>query len=213
VVLLKKLVLGLAVILMILESGCLTMSVDSKVNKNGEIEKYDLTMKTNAAVYSMLNTMSQEEEGKSLKESMSSQGAEYKEVWDGNNVTMTIKGSIPKNVSVEKNGNFIVYRDKFENLANNKRDNEEDAFGVNKAMDSAIQVHYYLEMPNKIIDSNADYVEGNKAEWHMLNSSSMRDVYAKCEIPSFPLPAVGVFSSLSIILITALVRKSKRDKL
>jgi hypothetical protein len=198
---------------MILGSGCLTMSVDSKVNKNGEIEKYDLTMKTNAAVYSMLNTMSQEEEGKSLKESMSSQGAEYKEVWDGNNVTMTIKGSIPKNVSVEKNGNFIVYRDKFENLANNKRDNEEDAFGVNKAMDSAIQVHYYLEMPNKIIDSNADYVEGNKAEWHMLNSSSMRDVYAKCEIPSFPLPAVGVFSSLSIILITALVRKSKRDKL
>jgi hypothetical protein len=68
-------------------------------------------------------------------------------------------------------------------------------------------------MPNKIIDSNADYVEGNKAEWHMLNSSSIRDVYAKCETPSFPLPTVGVFCSFSIILITALILKSKRGKL
>jgi len=28
-------------------------------------------------------------------------------------------------------------------------------------------------MPNKIIDSNADSVNGNKAEWYMVNSTSM----------------------------------------
>lgn len=52
---------------MILISGCVTISVDLKVNKNGEIAKYDMTMDTNSDVYSMLNKMSLEKEGKSFE--------------------------------------------------------------------------------------------------------------------------------------------------
>lgn len=138
---------------------------------------------------------------------MKSQNADYKEVWNKGNVTMIIKGAKPTNVSVVKNENFITYKEKFDQFADkDKGKSQEDVFGIDKAMDSAIQIHYYLEMPNKIIDSNADSVNNNKAEWHMLNSTMIRDVYAKCETPS-SLPGAGVFSSVSILLITALILK------
>lgn len=197
---------------MILVSGCLTMSIDSKVNKSGGVEKYNITMDTTSYVYSMLN------ENKPLRQEIVSQGGQYKEVWDGNNVRILINGITPQNVSTEKNDSYLIYRDRIGFLSPNKEnadnmDKTDIDKSMDKAMDKAIQIHYYLEMPNKIIDSNADYVEENKAEWHMLNSSSIRDVYAKCETPSSPLPAVGVFSSLSIILITTLILQNKRGKL
>jgi hypothetical protein len=204
----KKLVLGLSIVLMILISGCVTMSVDSKVNRSGGIEKYNLTMDTNSYIYSMLN------KDKPLRESVVSQGGQYKEVWDGNNVKILVSGLGSQNASTEKSENYLIYRDKIGYLGSYKqKGNSETADIVDKATASAIQIHYYLEMPNKIIDSNANYVEDNKAEWHMLNSTSIRDVYAKCEIPSFPLPEIGILGSVSILLITVFLLKRKKSNL
>ncbi|KKG10308.1 hypothetical protein EO95_02975 [Methanosarcina sp. 1.H.T.1A.1] len=57
------------------------------------------------------------------------------------------------------------------------------------------------------IDSNANAVNGNKAEWHMLKVSQMREIYAKCETPF--LPGLGVFSTLCILLTVFILIKKK----
>lgn len=206
----KKIVIGLALVLMILFSGCVSISYDTKVNKSGGIEKYNMTLDTNSYVYSALNSQILEEDGKSMRDGVISKGGAYKEVWDGDNVKILISGLPSQNASVEKTKDYIIYRDPVGTLGSydKSEEDEEDLFGMNEAMDSAIKVHYYLEMPNKIIDSNADYIEGNKAEWHMLNSTSIRDVYAKCETPSL-LPEMGLFHAVIILLIVAFVVKRK----
>lgn len=206
----KKIVLGLALVLMVLFSGCITISYDAKVNKSGGIEKYNMTLDTNSHVYSALNSQFLEEDGKSMRDGVISKGAEYKEVWDGDNVKIQISGLPSQNASVEKTKDYIIYTDPIGELGSydKSEEDEEDIFGMNEAMDSAIKVHYYLEMPNKIIDSNADYIEGNKAEWHMLNSTSIRDVYAKCETPSL-LPGMELFNAVIILLIVVFIVKRK----
>jgi hypothetical protein len=206
----KKIVLGLALVLMVLFSGCITISYDAKVNTSGGIEKYNMTLDTNSYVYSALNSQFLEEDGKSMRDGVISKGGEYKEVWDGNNVKIQISGLPSQNASVEKTKDYIIYTDPIGELGSydKSEEDEDDIFGMNEAMDSAIKVHYYLEMPNKIIDSNADYIEGNKAEWHMLNSTSIRDVYAKCETPSL-LPGMELFNSLIILLIVVFIVKRK----
>lgn len=205
----KKLLLCLSLVLMILVSGCLTMSFDSKVNKNGEIEKYDVKLKTTALVYSTMNNMCQNQNGISLKESLKSECKNYNEVWDENNVTIILNGENPKNVTVEKSENYLIYKDRLGYLDNSEKNSAESDDSLEKTFGSPVQINYYLEMPNKIIDSNADYVEGNKAEWHMLNSTSIRDVYAKCEAPS-SLPGIGGITSVSVLLITSFVFKRKK---
>jgi uncharacterized protein YceK len=203
----KKLVIGLAVVLLILVSGCVSVSYDTKVSRNGIIEKYNMTIDTNSYVYSALNSQILKEGGKSIRDSVTSKGGKYKEVWDGNNVKILISELPSQNASVQKNEDYIIYKDPVGIFGSSGADkNKEDSSGINEAMDQAIKIHYYLEMPNKIIDSNADYVEGNKAEWHMLNLTSIRDVFAKCETPSI-LPEIGLLNTLFIFLTMALIVK------
>jgi outer membrane murein-binding lipoprotein Lpp len=212
VIWIKKLVIGLTVVLMVLVSGCVSLSYDAKVNRTGGIEKYNMTIDTNSYVYSALNSKTLEEDGKSIRDSVTSKGGKYKEVWDGNNVKILISGLPSKNASVEKNENYIIYKDPVGVFGSSGMDKDkEDSSGVNKAMDQAIKIHYYLEMPNKIIDSNADYIEGNKAEWHMLNLTSIKDVYAKCETPSI-LPEMGLLNTVFILLIMTLIVKRNYKK-
>lgn len=205
----KKIVIALALVLMILFSGCVSISYDTKVNKSGGIEKYNMTLDTNSYVYSALNSQVSEEDGKSLRDDVISKGGKYKEVWDGNDVKIQISGLPSENASVEKTKDYIIYRDPVGELGSydDSQEDEEDLLGMNEAMDSAINIHYYLEMPNNIIDSNADYIEGNKAEWHMLNSTSIRDIYAKCETPS--LPGIGLFGIVFMILIITILERKK----
>ncbi|MGB9941465.1 hypothetical protein [Methanosarcina sp.] len=206
----KKMLTGLVLVLVIFFSGCVSMSYDAKVNSSGGIEEYNMTMDTNSYVYSALNSQMLEEDGESLRDGIISKGGEYNEVWDGDKVKIQISGLSSQNASVEKNKDYIIYRDQIGELStyDESEEDEEDLLGMNEAMDSAIQVHYYLEMPNEIIESNADHIEGNKAEWHMLNSTSIRDVYAKCETPSL-LPGMGLFNTLVTLLIMAFVVKRK----
>lgn len=195
---------------MILATGCITMSFDSKVNKDGEIVQYNMIMDTNSFVYGMLNSEFSKD-GESLQKNVISQGGEYKEEWNGDNVRITITGLSPEDAYTELNGDFIIYRDPIGDLASDYEEDEEDPFGMNEAMDSAIKIHYYLEMPNEIIDSNADFIDGNKAEWHMVNANSIRDIYAKCEVPL--LPGISLLNSLCILLVIALIMKRQKYRL
>lgn len=142
-------------------------SHDVKVDKNGEFEKYNITVNTSSMVYSMLNSMSKEDKGKSLKDIVTENGRTYEEVWDGDNVQIKTSGIGSDKVTIEKTDDYIVYR---------------DIIG-DSGESGTVQIHYYLEMPNEIIESNADSVKGKKAEWHMTDF--IRDIYAKCENPSF----------------------------
>ncbi len=200
----KKIVLGLSLVLMILVSGCLTLSVDSKVNKEGEIVQCHMIIDTNSYVYSILNSEASED-GETLRESIISQGGEYEEVWDGDDVKITIKGLPPENAYTEKSEEYLIYRDSIGDSASDYQNGVQAPFRMSESMDSVMKIHYYLEMPGEIVDSNADFVDGNKAEWHMVTLSSIRDVYAKSEVPS--LPGIELFGAVCMLLVTALFVK------
>lgn len=202
----KKIALGLSLVLMVLVSGCITLSVDSKVNKEGEIVQYHMIIDTNSYVYSILNSEASEG-GETFRESIISQGGEYEEVWDGDDVKIIIKGLPPENAYTEKSGEYLIYRDPIGDSASDYRNGAEDPFGMSETMDSVIKIHYYLEMPGEIIDSNADFVDGNKAEWHMVTLSSIRDIYAESEVPS--LPGIELFGAVIMLLLTALFMRSE----
>lgn len=193
----KKILLLLLVVLMVLFSGCVSLSYDVKVDKNGELEKYNMTINTSSMVYSMLNSVSMEEGGKSLRDTIIAQGGTYEEIWNEDSVQIKTSGIRSDNVTIEKTDDYIIYRDSFDSSS---EDSEYE-------FDGAIKYHYYLEMPNKIIESNADSVKGKKAEWHMTNSSSVRDIYAKCETPS--LPGIGLFGVVFMILIITILERKK----
>jgi hypothetical protein len=202
----NKIGLYLLVIVAILVSGCITLSVDSKVNSKGELVKYNMVIDTNSYVYNLLDSSSYEESGQSLRKSVVSRGLQYNEVWDGDDVKITINGSSSDTAYVEKVDKYLIYRDNI-TFPSLDYQTEEDPLGLGEAMDSAVTIHYYLDMPNEIIDSNADAVNGNKAEWHMLKMSQMREVYAKCEAPL--LPGVGAFGTVCILLIAFFVLKKE----
>ncbi len=181
----KKLILGLSVIFMVLVSGCVTISIESKVGRDGGIAKYDMMIDTSATVYSLMDDY---DEGESLQERVESQGGTYKEEWDKDNVRIIMTDIVPEDVHTEVGEDYLIYRETFGELPTE---------GVN--------VHYYLEMPGKIVESNADSVDGNKAEWHMVGADSGRDIYAKSEVPA--LPGISAFSIIGILLIVALIRR------
>jgi hypothetical protein len=73
---------------------------------------------------------------------------------------------------------------------------------------SGISMDYYLEMPGKIVDGNADTIKDNKAEWHLVGADiSKTKIYAKSDIPILPflsgsemtLAFLGIMGALFIV--------------
>lgn len=213
----RKLLIGIAILAIMFVSGCLTETTDVKIDGNGEVEQYNVKLETNSDVYGMINSLL-EENGTSLQEVMESQGCTYKEVWDKGNVTIITSG-LPKenNVTVTKTDEYIIYE---EDIAGDEEDmavdeeemavDEEEMAGDEEEMagDGFLVKHYYLEMPTDIIESNADVVNGNKAEWHM-KENKIRNIYAKSKVPTFSATLSG-FEILGAVLILLIVRKLKR---
>lgn len=176
----------LILIFSIFISGCVTLTYDTKVDRNGEIAEHTMIIETSSYVYSLMN-----EEAK-ISEIVASEGGEYSEVWDGDDVQMIISGIVPPNIYTENDGEYLIYR---HTITDNFTSDHSD-YGA-----AAIDVHYYLEMPGDIVDSNANAVDGNKAEWHMVGNTQPEDIYAKCELPS--IPGFGLFGSVLAILVLA----------
>ena len=71
-----------------------------------------------------------------------------------------------------------------------------------ESMYDSIGYHYYLEMPGAIVESNADYVDGNKAEWHLSGVDAFTiPISAKSEVPALPIPTPGFSGILAMVSI------------
>jgi len=204
----SKLLLVSIVGLALLVSGCMSITVNSKVDKDGNIENYKIVINTSSLVYGVLVEGAKKEGFSSLRESLLSNISEdmrdkvtYDEVWSGDTVSIIIeaKGFVPikdAKLRIRKEGNYLIYEDlTFKSNKSNER-NISDEFKSNevnildefgKTLLSSFSLHYYLEMPGKIVESNANTVKDNKAEWHLVGADAFNArIYAKSEIPSVP---------------------------
>jgi len=230
----------------LLTSGCVQMAMHSKANSDETLDSMKMTITTNSMVYSLFSNMAKTQGYSSVKEMINNpkvvqqatknsndqnsffepSNMEYSEEWNKDSVIMVFQSKHPfkpiegSGLTVTREGNYLIYRhiwspnsDKTVNTAKTT-----DSSSPFNQMFSA-SIDYYLEMPGKIVDSNANSVTDNKAEWHMnLDELSNAEFYAKSEIPSFPILLVCgvvlviiVIGSLGYLLIKK--RKTKSSEL
>jgi hypothetical protein len=114
-------------------------------------------------------------------------------------MTLTAKGSLNTDadspLKIHREGNYMI----FEYVATPSPTptpiptvspygsffNESSMSNLTDTMLNGITFNFYLEMPGKIVDSNANVYKDNKAEWHLTGKtmSGMR-MYAKSEVPA-----------------------------
>ncbi len=168
----KKLAALLLIALAVLLSGCATVNVHSKVNKDGGIESYKVVINTSSFVYGLLAEGAKKNGYESLRESFFSEIPEeerdkvtYDEVWSGDQVSIIveIRDYVPEEddkLKVRKEDGFLIYED----LSFASESGQTTSDELSNAILSSFSLHYYLEMPGKIVDSNANVVKDNKAE-------------------------------------------------
>ena len=200
-------------------TGCFTGSVYTTIASDGTISNYKVVIETSSTVYGLIKESAKQGGFSSVREmfekrALGSEGVKfnYNEKWTEGNVIMTMDAaeSFPanrlENVVVTKEGKYLIYRQK---MGDTRSQTDSYSNPFTSMMSSAISINYYLRMPGKIVDSNANVVDGNKAEWHFSGSDlSGSEIYAKSEIPSFPIPGftmlLGIFglfiSSLFLII-------------
>ena len=186
----------------ILLSGCISINVESKVGRDCKIEYYKISMNMTSYVYDLLQQDAAKKGYSSLRESFYSNiSPEYKshfsynEIWHGNYVSIIITArDIPpdgKNIVVEKENGNIIYKDyTFDNK------------NVSSVLIMGGAIHYSLEMPGKIIESNANIVKGNKAEWYITHPMV---IYAVSEVPSFGFEAIIAVIVIAAVIVTVIV--------
>ncbi len=216
-------ILSLAVI----AGGCLDISMYTKVARDGNASDMRMEINTTSYVYGLLQESARQQGYTTVEEYMLSNITEmygkgsaggntfdYEEKWyDDNKVKMTLtaKGSF------ELGGPFKAYRDgnymifEFAPEASPTPtpgpsptagpygyiDDSPYLSNLSEAMMSHITFNYYLEMPGRIIESNATAVNGNKAEWHMngRGMDGMR-IYARSEVPA-TAPGFGAILAMA----------------
>ncbi|MFO7966348.1 MAG: hypothetical protein R6U44_01955 [Archaeoglobaceae archaeon] len=211
-----KLILCLIIAVAIVFSGCMTVSVHSKVSKDGDVDNYRMVINTSSMVYSTLSEQAKEEGYASLRESFTSNVSEemkgnvtYDEKWSGDSVSIIIEshGDQPiedGNLIIYREEDYLVYEDNFEG-----GEGQEEPDEYTKQMLSGFALHYYLEMPGKIVETNANTIEDNKAEWHLTGADAFNArIYAKSEIPA--IPGFEMFIGLFALIASTLVISAKR---
>jgi len=79
-----------------------------------------------------------------------------------------------------------------------------------EAILNSVSFHYYLEMPGKIIESNADKVDNNKAEWHLQgNRAFSKPIYAVSELPAFSIPGFDIILAFFGIIFSLILINRK----
>ncbi len=186
-----------ALLTLVMASGCFTMNVHATANPDGSVSDYRVELTTTSFVYTILKQNARDEGYAGVGDyvlARSDDGAmSYDEVWDGDSVTMKIAGTekvVPDgtNWTLAKDSGFLIYTDR--RFAGAEGMGESGK--ITDAMLGSCSVHYYLEMPGKIVDSNANTVNEKTAEWHLTGSDVFKTtIYAKSELPAFPLPGFG----------------------
>lgn len=174
--------LAFLIIFCIAVAGCASISIYAKVNSDTSISNYKVEIGTTSMMYGLLSS--------SLKSNFDSSSYTYDEKWTGDKVTIILTAKSnniqpldPANWTVQKVDNRIIYDDR--RLA--KSFNVDDKNEYSASMMKTVSVNYYLEMPGKITTSNANTVDGNKAEWHLQGDSiSKTPIHAESELPLIP---------------------------
>jgi len=161
------------------------------VGKDGVIERYRVEMTINSLFYTGLKEYAKSQGYSSVKDYMIANFSKmlkgeisYDERWEKDQVTIIVeaKNAIPQpnsRIKISKEGNYLIFRDL--SFKSNESSN------MSKAFLGTLRLDYYLEMPGKIVDSNANVVRENKAEWHLTGTDALNtEIYAKSEVPSIP---------------------------
>ena len=204
----KKLLLLIPIVLaVILISGCLNVAMYTKVDKSGNISSLKVEINTTSHIYGLMTENIQKEGYSGMKEyilsnyskslggSKSGNIVDYREEWAGDRVKMIIdlKGSIAppadSGIKIARDGDYLLYELSMDaDDSSGQMPSSSEYANLSDAVLSAITFDYYLEMPGKIVDSNANVVKDNKAEWH-FNGKTMANadrLYAKSEVPKAP---------------------------
>ncbi|MBT8508720.1 hypothetical protein AZH53_09915 [Methanomicrobiaceae archaeon CYW5] len=193
----KKIIVSLLLLVLavVFTCGCFTATVHSTVESDATISYYRMDVETTQFVYNMVKEQAKEDGYSSvqsymLAESENQGDFKYSESWDGDTVTMSFESTAilesddADKLRIEKVDGMMVYEDS--RFATNEEIDTSDDYS--KAMLSGIGVHYYLEMPGTIVESNADIVDGKKAEWHLSGSDAFSTpIQATSEIPTLPV--------------------------
>lgn len=208
----------LAVLALVLLSGCATINVHATVTADGTIEEYRFQINTSSTVYGFLNEAAKDEGYDSLREQLLADIDEnatgevtYDEEFDGDDVSITVtilefEPPADSSFSITEEDGMLVYEDL--TFANETTQMTEEQ----RSFLSGLVVHYYLEMPGDITDSNADEVNGNIAEWHETGADALVNnrIYAKSEIPgplSVNMPGFGFVIAITALLLTGLLAR------
>jgi len=226
----SSVVLCIVLLIIVFGTGCIKLgfTTDNKVNKDANIAHSKISITTDNAGYGMLTSAAKSGGFPSIKEMMmknftKSIGKDniiYTENWDKDRTKLTISfertdtftPSADSQIKIQKVDNTIIYQDDaFYNPSAMKSSStdesnpyftKEQSENMANMMLSGITLDYYLEMPGKILDSNAETVKDNKAEWHAIGSEIYNTkIYAKSEVPLLS----GFSSIIAIIAITSLI--------
>jgi hypothetical protein len=193
------------------------MDINTKVNSDTSVSDYKVSMTMTNMVYNLLTKSAKESGYKSLREQftarqMGNANFNYNEKWDKDKVTITMEANGPiqstnqSEWKIQEINGFMVYEDSRLLRDITPTDTEENE--LSSAMLSSISINYYLEMPGKIVVSNANTVTENKAEWHLSGIDGFNTrFYAKSELPLLPslpgfeaiLAVFGVLGALCLI--------------
>ncbi|KAB1196033.1 MULTISPECIES: hypothetical protein [Haloferax] len=211
---------GLALLLVL--AGCAQVTVHSEVTADGEVSELTYQINMSRTAYGYLEESAEEDGYDNVTESMLAefdeserQDVEVSEAYRGDRVTLTMtrRNFVPdgdSGIEITSEDGKIVYEDT--TFVNETAAAEEET-DFEKSLSSGLAVDYYLTMPGKITDSNADSVDGNTAEWHESGSDAFDDnrIYAVSDKPTFgSVPGFGVVGAVGALLVLTVFLARRR---
>jgi len=198
-------------------AGCLTMDVHVKVNPDASVGSYTVTMNMTSAAYTVLTESAHAAGYQNLREQLTAEAAgggsalTYSEQWGRESVTVVLEADGPiRSVNgtqwkIQRSDGTMVYEDA-RLLSGRIHDAAAGEDRYSTAMISALKVHYYLEMPGRIVESNANTIADNRAEWHLSGLDAFSTtIYARSEVPLLAIPGFAASGALLGILAAAMV--------
>lgn len=200
---------------LILVSGCFTMDVHATAHEDGTVSDYRIEFTTSSFMYGLMTESAKENGYANFREYVEAEATfgdiSYDEAWEDDIVTLTVQCNNPiipdaqKWVVTEEEG-YLIYKD-LRLLGGADEIDTSNEFS--EAMLSSCTLHYSLEMPGEIVESNANTFKGKSAEWHLTGSDIFEiPIYAKSEIPTPSIPGFGALLALLACAFIALRRNN-----
>ncbi|AHG00869.1 hypothetical protein HALLA_10280 [Halostagnicola larsenii XH-48] len=208
----RKSIAAMAVLGLVLVSGCLHMTATVEVSPDGDLETMGVEMEMNELLYDELESNAQADGYDSVAAMMEDEmlgdadEEHYEEV--SSSVDELDNGDYRVSVSahnVDPAGsddiNVTVNDDTIEFEDSGIIDDTEDE-GDPAEYESEITVEYELIMPGEIQEHNADEIseDGTTATWDLLNADE-ETVYAESTIEDDGMPGFGIPAGLAAALV------------